>query len=1674
MKQVTRQSFYIFLQSFLMASVLSSCAWFEKKSVDDYYSSTAPFIVGEVTKSQNATRSITVIRERNLAHKFIVSLSTCLKDSIRQDVPIQGVPFSIEYYNNDKTKKKKIIQVTTDTDGCMSWDEEYPYRYIIKPTWIVLDRTIKAKSGSYAGQEKVSLAINPWLSAKDSEFPPVLDLRKTYSGQHNIFKQHPYKKEGLKFLQEDQYNQYPQLWAHRVDIQIEKTTQTKPLFDSERQDINVLLDQYKMACDKDTDKDSDCYHREFKLNLTIPLQARTYSLGGDLVDSSISGGKYKVQFQLLASPHVNQKNYRIHHSDCSKEVAISDTQDNAKLQTKFISLECDISISYFNPNATHTLALVIEPANSKLPFKKFEGLYTIDLAQAIDSAAVTTYSINSDLDQKYSNLFKANPIFSNQEIKSIYEAQLEGENQESASHDLGFRSVFIDVTLEDIKFSDIVNNKECFNNESVVKRKVRFIGRACLNDPFTSKPYNKTKFQIFVEDLNTGEKKEVFIADDDSKNSPSILDKILQTKDDGCISWVDTLEHNIFDVQVYTPKRVHFVSRSLNLYGSFDYSVNPWQRAFQAAQDTDQLGKNAARISPEGVPKPKLIINQFKSINLFPSYVLDNFLNLHIFQNLYFLFQPFITRHDDVSLGRDHKARALIRDGYYIVRILLARNPQETGDLSRVTTQAKHEKTLNNVNNNTNEFTQLDNAEYLTHIDTILKTEANFINLYMPLSFSKDQMLYLASRNLLSIEVVPTDPSYYKFKSVKKGDQNTCELDLENTKWIPYFKHDLINHPYIGVFNAQHWTNWNVLKQSPNLNTDVIISRNEEGKRYQHFKLHDNSNGETLNSKKLTMISGQSGECSGAQDGKKDSGCVVSESSQIASKITQELTSQVQQRAEDQVSKTMPYKQKKQDAAHLIESFATQNSLKAVFLEDSNQQQNLIEDINNSYRKMQEIQNRATFTQRELFLIKDEKLKENIQEALKKCSGWSFSSSKRACVDQAFQVELAKFFKLMDQETKGRDFNDFMSINSNDSAKKQTINNLKSFFQDNPRVGIPLEIDKDFLLDVVDKGMIHQNQEQVDNLKLGRAMCGFWFDSFFDKYLDAKQVKSAYSNFISQYDYYTVLEKDYSFGDGYHEKQNFLQDFLNIVPESDQELKACHQEYANCVVIDHCKLREHTAQKQYSYCKKASTIEDASCKRVVEEECSENSKSPLCRQNITNKNCHSSLDNFCNSNSDYAVCKKYYGRCLKNYNSCAGSKGDKTFSNYKPFDFYKDLTKSNKYIKPPQSNGKNSNGKFKKPFDYLLSQIVCTSPGATLGNQHCFDGPAVNRFAMMESCLANPFDFFEFHNKMFVEKISDKNPVYVGGLATTFTVSANISTGSYMNWTSQFGSSVSVKTGGSISPSLPSIFSITLADFSLSKSVSSNISNSGRRAIDVRVGEGAFMLTSKATIDVEVDKYQKCLVIKPKPHAFLGKLNEGKLKPYKNSQHLWSKDFPNYKKALTSRLGMMICNPKEDKNPETIRENYYFISQVTENSSSQFLNLYDIINRPFAAFIRGKKEFYNFFNMTRSIMEGDGGNLSQNAQVNTPPYNMFYDYPHPIEEATSLNLTLREFGLSGFYPGVYDYGKGGTELDARFKKNKDNFFQGAWKVFEGLTPDSTLLPQPPGTNQIPVQQKTNP
>ena len=1802
-KKIISTLYKINLCFFILFSFVffNSCAWTEqqeKGSLTNLSSkgcgnSQAPFIVDQVVQSSNNEAVSVIHGEDGLAKTFTLNLKTCMWDYSRKDNTIQNIPFVIEYYSSEENKQKgkpSKITAISNTQGCIQWQEEYNYKYTVKPLWIGLERTIKREKGAYTGSETIPMAVNPWLSDRDRKagLPDILDIRCDYSRNHHVLaKSEDYEANGLKYLLETKKEERPLLWIPDVDVQIHEDTKgqedvkeqiseksqrsaqeqkdTNSHEDTEEKRIRQLLSQYQNPCMSNQSSHFNCYQRQVEMRVYVPLKLRTVDKSGGVREDDLLGGSYNIETALIISPKGHKNNYRLHENKCyRKNLKISQTN-------KSLSFSCRLNFSYFSQNALYKLVIRVKPSSEDLPFKKFEGVYSINLNFEDEKLNPT---IDTGYDKNYARVLATSEeleIIENMKIQSLLSLLKPSENLvklEEIGKDKSQRgegpikgssfdrlhldgygeykesdesSSFYRLHLDgygEYKLSHVeTGGPECSERENVVERTVVFVGKLCLTDVLSSQKLNNTPFRVFLEKPREGIIKEIY---EDGKK------ELFKTDGRSCISVPIKIEHKIYNRQKYFQVDMHVLSEKLNLYGKVRLALSPWQRAFQAFQDAQNLPEDYIRFDTKNIPKPQLIINQFRSINLFPSYGLDKLLNIHLFHRIYLLFQPFIRRPDNLSLGLDYRARELLRDGPYLVRVLVLRNPQETGDTgawSRIQTtdklfQIREDKV-------TDEFISLKGAQYITHTDTVVKAQANFINFYMPLFLSTKQFFYVASRNFIVVEIHPADPSGFVYKE-------DCSIDLQKTDWRAFRDHELKNAPYVGAYNIQHWVNWNLLQPVEGLNTDQIIEQSEIGREYKHFNLFSSNSKVKSLQKTVSVDQACVSEIPESRKREVEKTLSLSEDGDIVHSLDpseQEVDGCVKDDIQPSAGLTI-YRQEEEKyfTSNVLENFSKDNSLKQVILSGESGD-TFIKDIQASFDKyltsdsfenlnedfkdtsMLKVLNNLSIEDKNLLEFRIKKMCDSVScysevikayltsrisdkdssplqfivglindntllfdedrallnVSLQECedTGSCLSITKTSILNvldsginrlsfyeqNLFLENLMLFFsknqkqKLFEQ-IEEQCFPWFQSFVKNlEDYRECYYNNFRLFYEkinfpqfsdflnyaNQLRVGLLKEVGlqklnvsdmkhegfvksfmskptEDGLLRLIETGIKSDNRYASSTLSFTRPLCFFWFDHYLKNYLGQDQMIGAYTNYLRKFDYHQILDNGHSKDQEYSHALSFYPNIIKYLAMQDNEQSAsCYERYTECLLVDHCQERS-VNQSKGKLCSQLS-IQDNTCVKELKNACQKDPSLSLCSDeclfNSDNPHCgrqHScnrAVRDFCLVNPDQNICAKYENRCFSHYLPCL----------------------------------KETTSVFKA--DSALN----------------YDGEDKS-FEPLKTCLNNPYDFFQFENKMIVHELSKQGHRYLGGFLETFNVAANYSIGSYMNWTAQRGRSLSASSDLSSGGNIGSVFKPTRvlsliglsAKLGGSQSIGSNESNSGRRAIDNRTGESVYFTVGSARFEVGVKKFQNCLVIKPRPHSFTSKPTEGEKESVKR---VWSQSASALKKIIVSRPGLILCSPTEDrgdKAPKYITESYYYVSQMMDASNSQFLNLYDLANRPFMLILRGRKEFVKLYHILKMTIDGDNGAIEENGGVNLIPENMFIEYPFPVEEAVGLNLTIREFNETGFSPGVYHYPYDSDEiLDAWFanKEHENNLFMkflSEYNLFDLPTPANQSIP----------------
>ena len=612
---------YKMLSLCLFLSFLSGCLWTENQKLSSLgglsvIENNSSFRVDEVKGNGY------INYKKGFPVSFILNLNACIKDSIKKDTPLQDVRFNIEYRQKGQAKPL-LNQVQSDQNGCIKWSEEYPYKYVFKPYWVGLDRTISgAKKSAYQGNVPVRLAVNPWIFETKENFPDIMDLRSHYYNknvQDILNKGSSYIEKGLEFLLDKKKIEYLQLWAPNIRLQLELKENQK----AKAIKIEDLIKKYSTPCGSEKE---NCYARKLKMTLLIPLELRMLGVKGQILDRKVSSGNYSLKAHLVAQyPKSSNNYYRLHEKILRSGNLTMSSEGESDQSTKFLISTFELEIPYINTNAVYKIFIDIETKDQ--PFRKFQGVYTLKGMQA---EHVQNLDIDSDLDDKYrSILAEKNKGIRNvfidfinqldikyiyQAIKSKYKIVNNKAIAEKRLDEKEFHPTHLDVTIGSgkIKFSNVKNVPgKCSEDETVVQRTIQYIGKLCFKDFLIGTP-EKVKFRVFNEiTLPDGKTQYKELFKEDSKKT------LYSTDADGCIAWSDSITHKVYNRQIYFKQVLHFISENLNLYGRAKVAVSPWQEAWQFFQDITKLSDSKIRINPAGVKKPKLVINQFKSVNFF-------------------------------------------------------------------------------------------------------------------------------------------------------------------------------------------------------------------------------------------------------------------------------------------------------------------------------------------------------------------------------------------------------------------------------------------------------------------------------------------------------------------------------------------------------------------------------------------------------------------------------------------------------------------------------------------------------------------------------------------------------------------------------------------------------------------------------------------------------------------------------------------------------------------------------------------------------------------------------------------------------------------------------------------------------------------------------------------------
>ena len=895
--------FFYILYWCALSTCLLSCSFFFDTSIKvEEREDTASFIVQEVQGQVVATRV------NGLPEEIQMSYTACFKDFVYQDNRLPGGShFKIHFFEHlqketsqvNKLKKIKskntssffeetcsksktflfsnsisCIELETDSNGCLSWTEVYPYRPQRDSVWYRYGRAFEGR-GVNKGIKTVSLAVNPWLSLDASgSASQLVDLRHrsiAKKGQLIDIKDNDlpqcrfcassqnkkdcdicrHKKNSLSGVMAhfEQHSSPPRLWTDKATTHIsqEHIVINKKL----SQEHLKMLKQFKV-CSPHNTEGCDLPGRFFKVRLHIPLKIQVQNYRGEEEYPLLNRGDYTLKAYLFLKSETGE------HIQLHRDMGFMSARlfkgGGANLRADFY-----FHVPYEHYGLPAYLGLKIQQntkPSAKPVFLPFEGVFPFD-----NNLRTVVGKQDIYIEKSVLSFYKTK----GQENLSLLDSyQLSGSWEKGK--DLGFRKAGWEIQLKRLRFSD-VDLDTC---PTLVGRTVRYVGEVCIVDPLTGEAVSDTSISIQRQNIElkadgSFEEKEVQNISKVYKPSAEgisllsfqegrqidlqgkAINQPTSTADtSGCLRWVDKLSHKWYNKEKYFIRRMIFSKKEWGFAGEKMIAINPWHWGFVFFQDISQLGHSAIRTNPQKAEPPRVVLHDFRS--LFPDliYTIDRWLGINLFQNLLFLFRIRIDRPDNVSvgLGGQRPSAQEARRGYYNVRFTLVKShTEEAGGKGNqvVNYHTYHKQPIKDGNHNQGwalgrrggEFAgqmMNTNLEYITHYDTHVQVRDSMANAYANFLFDLNEFVFIGSNSRLIVQLWPTDPKYYAYK------EGSCEIDPQKSQFKAFTDHDLITPAFMGTFVPGDQRNWNIfraLSESVSLdrssNLDVVsLNMNEE------------------------------------------------------------------------------------------------------------------------------------------------------------------------------------------------------------------------------------------------------------------------------------------------------------------------------------------------------------------------------------------------------------------------------------------------------------------------------------------------------------------------------------------------------------------------------------------------------------------------------------------------------------------------------------------------------------------------------------------------------------------------------------------------------------------------------------------------------------------------------
>lgn len=814
-----------------------------------------------------------------------------------------------------------VTVAKTDANGCIHWTEEYDYAYNKQSQWILLDRHIGGITKEYSGTCKIPLVVNPWLQLPSYSNIRVADYK--YHKEHNTLKNRVVENESgpafLKRKKEEELKNKVDIIIDDLELHMGGSTPisgTRILHENtikaelkyiirdihgnlQSNNNHIRSGQFKIEphllieiSDIETDKEN----KEIKKieyikmnennNTSIDTEFKNHKLTSDPFEWKIPYEIDKpeaIALYLKVTPtgetakRVNPFEGVYYLGPKYQDVISKNTHSlhlNAILASqKYLQLSNNHDTGLFTPRSEiykhpnqcfEEIGRNNKSVISCISTTKTAVLNNGELRRGFRKAGWTVKKMNL----RFFQMKRENWL--TREISTIAETtihdHLHVKNISADEINIDITDLSTGKTIQNVEITDgngnisfnIPTKQQWYNRQRYFLKVIRFTSKTKELQTQKLVAINPWDYG-FTHGFEVNHPKQIrttcLEGGNDNKEASKLLNKDindLTNKD------IETI-HKIF-----CHNNPHLVDEPL--------IVGHWKNVFKIFKTalTDVLRKSILDPEEHFLKKftsvkekakiPTSHVHLFRSINKYPTYLIDDSLNREIYYNVRFKLSPRVVRHDDIAIGQQNKGP--LRDGVYIFQMAILKNDQEKSNGNESAAQSKEEFSQQILNTNHAGTVSLfscpmENPKCVKKEDYILPPTKipiiirdGMVKTDVRIPIKREYLLFANSKNLLVFQILPADPSSIVCKN--KDTNTECTMDKQKDKlsyeaafdWNETAKkiqpakpddYEMFFFTYKTPFIPSLWANWNITQE-------LDINFDELKKQYNLLKTNENFN----------------------------------------------------------------------------------------------------------------------------------------------------------------------------------------------------------------------------------------------------------------------------------------------------------------------------------------------------------------------------------------------------------------------------------------------------------------------------------------------------------------------------------------------------------------------------------------------------------------------------------------------------------------------------------------------------------------------------------------------------------------------------------------------------------------------------------------------------------------